>query len=86
MSNSVLWDEDTSDFTLVAIPTANSEEDCFSNEDDRERSGESTGRSEPLRSGMTVTLLRAGIGEIGHATVVEVHPSGQWLGLGIFFG
>ena len=74
MSDSVLWDEDTSDFALVAVPTANSEEDSFSDENDRERSQESTGRSEPLRSGMTVTLLRAGIGEIGHASVVEVHP------------
>ena len=35
---------------------------------------------------MSITLLRAGIGEISHATVVEVHPSGQWLGLVIPFG
>ena len=85
MSDSVSWDEDTSDFTMVFAPVANSEEDCFPDEDDRERSQESTGKSEPLWSGMSVTLLHAGIGEIGHASVVEVHPSGQWLGLDIPF-
>ena len=67
MSDSVSWDGDTSDFAMVAVPAADSMEDCFTKDDDRERFQETTGGSEPLRSGMSVTLLRAGIGEIGHA-------------------
>jgi hypothetical protein len=46
-----------------------------------ESSQESSGRSESLKPGLLVNLLRDGFGEVGHGTIVEVHPTGQWLGV-----
>jgi hypothetical protein len=48
-----------------------------------ESSQESSGRSESLKPGLLVNLLRDGFGEVGHGTIVEVHPTGQWLGVHI---
>ena len=86
MSDFDPWDEDTNDFAVVAAAAVDFAHDSLTDHGDQDVSKESTRSSDPLCSGMSDTLLRAGIGEIGHGSVVEVHPSGQWLGLDIPFG
>ena len=46
-------------------------------------SQQSTGRSDELRSGQSVKLVVPCFGEVGIGSVVDVHPSGQWLGITI---
>ena len=53
----------------------------LSNLSANESSQESTRRSESLKPGLLVNLLRDGFGEVGHGTIVEVHPTRQWLGV-----
>jgi hypothetical protein len=44
-------------------------------------SQESTASSELLFSGMVVELQCPGIGEVGEGSIVEMLPTGQWLGV-----
>ena len=46
-------------------------------------SQQSTGRSDELRFGQSVKLVVPCFGEVGIGSVVDVHPSGQWLGITI---
>ena len=46
-------------------------------------SQQSTGRSDELRSGQSVKLVVPCFGEVGIGSVVDVHPSRQWLGVTI---
>ena len=46
-------------------------------------SQQSTGRSDELRPGQSVKLVVPCFGEVGIGSVVDVHPSGQWLGVTI---
>ena len=46
-------------------------------------SQQSTGRSDELRPRQSVKLVVPHFGEVGIGLVVEVHPSGQWLGVNI---
>jgi hypothetical protein len=46
-------------------------------------SQQSTGRSDELRPGQSVKLVVPRFGEVGIGSVVDVHPSGQWLGVDI---
>ena len=46
-------------------------------------SQQSTGRSDELRPGQSVKLVVPCFGEVGIGLVVDVHPSGQWLGVTI---
>jgi hypothetical protein len=85
MADSVSSDEDSTDFAMFDYREMDFEEDTDADAGDSDPSQESTGSSSPLRSGMSVTLLRAATGEVSHALVVEVHPTGQWLGLDIPF-
>ena len=44
-------------------------------------SQQSTGRSDELQSRQSVKLIVPCFGEVGIGSVVDVHPSGQWLGV-----
>ena len=46
-------------------------------------SQQSTRRSDELRPGQSVKLVVPCFGEVGIGSVVDVHPSGQWLGVTI---
>ena len=46
-------------------------------------SQQSTGRSDELRPGQSVKLVVPCFGEVGIGSIVDVHPSGQWLGVTI---
>ena len=46
-------------------------------------SQQSTGRSDELRPRQSVKLVVPCFGEVGIGSVVDVHPSGQWLGVTI---
>ena len=46
-------------------------------------SQQSIGRSDELRPGQSVKLVVPYFGEVGIGSVVDVHPSGQWLGVTI---
>lgn len=44
-------------------------------------SQQSTGRSDELRPGQSVKLVVPRFGDVGIGSVVDVNPSGQWLGV-----
>ena len=46
-------------------------------------SQQSTGRSDELRPGQSVKLVVPCFGKVGIGSVIDVHPSGQWLGVNI---
>ena len=46
-------------------------------------SQQSTGRSDELRPGQFVKLVVPCFGKVGIGSVVDVHPSGKWLGVTI---
>ena len=46
-------------------------------------SQQSTRRSDELRPGQSVKLVVPCFGEVGIGSIVDVHPSGQWLGITI---
>ena len=46
-------------------------------------SQQSIGRSDELRPGQSMKLVVPHFGEVGIRSIVDVHPSGQWLGVTI---